>query len=73
MSGLVNTSLTLGMGYAELLAEDPSLPDNLRPMACAIVEHIAEVARLLQHCADASCVEEVNDGPVVLVEPATSA
>jgi hypothetical protein len=49
---LVNTPLTLGMGYAELLAEDPLLPENLRPMAHDLRQHIEEVARLLQDCVD---------------------
>jgi hypothetical protein len=73
MYRLVNTSLALGMGYAELLAEDPLLPENLRPMAHAIVEHVVSVARLLQHFADSRSVEEVNDGLVALGEAATSA
>ena len=49
---LVDTPLTLGIGYAELLAEDPLLPENLRPMAHDVRQHIEEVARLLQDCVD---------------------
>ena len=64
MNRLVSTSLTLGMGYAELLAEDPLLPENLRPKAYAIVQHVVDVARLLQHCVDVGSLEELSDGLV---------
>ena len=58
---LVDTPLTLGIGYAELLAEDPLLPEALRSRADAIVQHVVEVARLLHNRADVATVEKLTD------------
>ena len=45
---VAETSLTLALGYADLLAEATDLPAVLRPMAREVVEHIAEVVRRLR-------------------------
>ena len=61
MHRLVDTPLTLGIGYAELLAEDPLLPEALRPKAYAILQHVLAVARRLHDCADVDTLEELAD------------
>src|ERR671932_2597310 len=61
----LTNNLTLTIGYAELLAEDPELPERLREMAREILENAqacVEVVRQLRQ------VEEVRLTPERLLE-----
>jgi len=55
---LLNTPLTLALGYGELLAEDPRLPDELRSMAREVVGSIESAAALLHRLLGISRLEE---------------
>jgi DNA-binding response OmpR family regulator len=55
---LLNTPLSLALGYGELLAEDPRLPDELRPMAREVVDSVVSAAALLHRLLGISRLEE---------------
>jgi DNA-binding response OmpR family regulator len=55
---LLNTPLSLALGYGELLAEDPRLQDELRSMAREVVASVVSAAELLQRLQHISRLEE---------------
>jgi hypothetical protein len=44
----LTTNLTLTIGYAELLAEDPDLPERLRDMARQVLDSANQCARVVR-------------------------
>ena len=57
----LTNNLTLTIGYAELLAEDPELPDRLREMAREILENAqacVEVVRQLRQVEELRLTDE---------------
>jgi hypothetical protein len=66
----LTNNLTLTIGYAELLAEDPELPGRLREMAREVLENAqacVDVVRQLRHVDQLSLSEELpgHDGPLL--------
>ena len=60
---LLNTPMTIALGYAELLAEDPQLPAESRTWAQEVVAAVHEAAALLERLLQVSrLVEQRPDG-----------
>jgi CheY-like chemotaxis protein len=55
---LLNTPLSLALGYGELLAEDPRLPDELRAMAREVAGSVESAATLLQRLVRVSRIRQ---------------
>jgi signal transduction histidine kinase len=66
---LLNTPLSLALGYGELLAEDPRLPDELQSMAREVVASVVSAAELLHRLQRISRLEErdpnLPGGPIL--------
>jgi PAS domain S-box-containing protein len=59
----VNNRLSLVRGYAELVAEHPDLPDDLRQMASEIVRGSRDASDILRRLGKLNAVREVEWGP----------
>jgi twitching motility two-component system response regulator PilH len=55
---LLNTPLSLALGYGELLAEDSRLPDELRAMAREVAGSVESAAMLLQRLVRVTRIRE---------------
>jgi CheY-like chemotaxis protein len=55
---LLNTPLSLALGYGELLAEDPRLQDELRSMAREVVASVESASELLHRLQRITRLEE---------------
>lgn len=66
---LLNTPLSLALGYGELLAEDPRLEDELKSMAREVVSSVVSAAELLHRLQRISRLEErdpnLPGGPIL--------
>ena|SRR5579864_2542211 len=66
--------LTLTVGYAELIAEDPELPERLREMARQVLEsaHAAvATVRLMRQVDSVSLIDQgIPGGPLIELNPA---
>jgi hypothetical protein len=65
--------LTLTVGYAELIAEDPELPERLRDMARYVLDSAqaaVECVRRLRQVDSVSLVDEgIPGGPLIELSP----
>jgi signal transduction histidine kinase len=55
---LLNTPLSLALGYGELLAEDPRMPDEMRAMAREVAGSVESAAALLQRMLHITRIRE---------------
>jgi signal transduction histidine kinase len=66
---LLNTPLTLALGYSELLAHDPRLPADLRAMAEEVAGSVETAAVLLRRLVAIRRLVErevgLPDGPIL--------
>src|SRR3954451_21521245 len=66
--------LTLTVGYAELIAEDPELPERLRQMAEQVLESAqaaVESVRRLRQVDSLSLIDQgIPGGPLIELNPA---
>ena len=72
----INNALALTLGYADLLAGDPRLPDDLREMARLALQGAEEVADRVRRLASITTVTEVHTpglDPVMDLSPAGDA
>jgi CheY-like chemotaxis protein len=73
---LLNIPLSLALGYGELLAVDPRLPADLRPMAEQVVVGIDTAARLLERLVKVRRLVELDatlwGGPVLDITAAVA-
>src|SRR5919201_2230695 len=53
----ITNSLTLTIGYAELLAEDPDLPPRLREMARLVYESAQDCARAIRRLREVQTLD----------------
>ena len=65
--------LTLTVGYAELIAEDPELPERLREMAVQVLESAqaaVESVRRMRQIESIRLVDQgIPGGPLIEVDP----
>jgi hypothetical protein len=65
--------LTLTVGYAELIAEDPELPERLREMAMQVLESAqaaVESVRRMRQIESIRLVDQgIPGGPLIEVDP----
>jgi hypothetical protein len=65
--------LTLTVGYAELIAEDPELPERLRDMAVQVLESAqaaVESVRRMRQIESVRLVDQgIPGGPLIELEP----
>ena len=66
--------LTLTVGYAELIAEDPELPERLRDMARQVLESsqaAVECVRRMRQVDSLSVIDQgIPGGPLIELRPA---
>ena len=58
----LTTNLTLTIGYAELLAEDPDLPERLRDMARQVLDSAQQCARTVRQVRQLQSVRLADYG-----------
>src|ERR671935_2856623 len=58
----LTNNLTLAIGYAELLAEDPELPERLRDMARQVLESAQAAVECVRRLRQIDAVKLVDEG-----------
>src|SRR5919202_231005 len=65
----LTNNLTLTIGYAELLAEDPELPERLQEMAREILENAQECVEVVRHLRQVEDLrltqQRLSEGPLL--------
>ncbi len=69
----ITNHLTLTVGYAELLAEDPELPERLREMARQVLESAQAAVESVRRVRQLEVVRVVDEGmpggPLIEINP----